>query len=437
MCKQALMNAVRGGHVDAVKVLLASWEEFELGKDWYFNHYGKHSPYDFDELEALEEAVKGEEKEIIGVICEKTEDPRELFNWAVEQDNLQVFQCVYQFHGEDEMENVFRAMIDAAGRGCLEIVKFVMEECGAELAELYECDLLFRCPLVTAIEEGKRNIVDYLYEHNGYKDASFISALCAAAWSGSLELVEMFFGKHGFDAAALDRAFASAARGGHLEIVRHLQSLQKFEQAAIDEAFVSAVSGAQMEALEYLCAIEGYTISAASLDEAFQNAAGSLQLDMLKHLDSKGGISRRAINSAFECAAIESGILSERRDVQVRVLEFLVNKGGVSPEAIDAGFSDATLRCRLDVVELLYSKGSISPKLVNKAFQEAAKHNCAEVVRFLYKTDLVSPKSVEKAFIQLRIRRRPDVAGQSLAQALFERAPSSGVTLFEAKGAHF
>ncbi|KAE9361461.1 hypothetical protein PF008_g996 [Phytophthora fragariae] len=372
VCKRALMKAVGGGH---------------------------HSPYDFDALEALAEAVTSEQKEVVRVICEKAGDPREIFNWAAEHDDLHVFQCVYGFHGEDDNEVVFEAMLIAAERGCLGIVKFVMEACGSELAGLYESGELFVCTLITAIQHGKRDVVDYLYEHDGYRDESFVPALCAAARSGSLELVKMLNNTQDFDAPALDSAFASAANGGRLEIMTYLQSCQKFDQTAIDEAFVSAAGNGQMEAVNFLCAIEGYTTSAACFDEAFEYASGNRWLHMLKHVNSKGSISRRAINNGFESAVLELGVLARRRDDQMRVLELLFDMGGVTPEVINEGFTEAASRCRIDVVEFLYSKGTISPELVDKSFQGAATHNCTEVVQFLYKTGFVRPKSVEKAFL--------------------------------------
>ncbi|KAE8887945.1 hypothetical protein PF003_g27957 [Phytophthora fragariae] len=320
VCKRALMKAVGGGH---------------------------HSPYDFDALEALAEAVTSEQKEVVRVICEKAGDPREIFNWAAEHDDLHVFQCVYGFHGEDDNEVVFEAMLIAAERGCLGIVKFVMEACGSELAGLYESGELFVCTLITAIQHGKRDVVDYLYEHDGYRDESFVPALCAAARSGSLELVKMLNDTQDFDAPALDSAFASAANGGRLEIMTYLQSCQKFDQTAIDEAFVSAAGNGQMEAVNFLSA----------------------------------------------------GEKARRRDDQMRVLELLFDMGGVTPEVINEGFTEAASRCRIDVVEFLYSKGTISTELVDKSFQGAATHNCTEVVQFLYKTGFVRPKSVEKAFL--------------------------------------
>ncbi|KAE9138454.1 hypothetical protein PF010_g947 [Phytophthora fragariae] len=356
--------AAAQGHCEAIKTIYRwwvqpgykpkqhVWEEFDLGREWDFNHYDKHSPYDFDALEALAEAVTSEQKEVVRVICEKAEDPREIFNWAAEHDDLHVFQCVYGFHGEDDNEVVFEAMLIAAERGCLGIVKFVMEACGSELAGLYESGELFVCTLITAIQHGKRDVVDYLYEHDGYRDESFVPALCAAARSGSLELVKMLNDTQDFDAPALDSAFASAANGGRLEIMTYLQSCQKFDQTAIDEAFVSAAGNGQMEAVNFLCAIEG-----------------------------------------------SAGEKARRRDDQMRVLELLFDMGGVTPEVINEGFTEAASRCRIDVVEFLYSKGTISTELVDKSFQGAATHNCTEVVQFLYKTGFVRPKSVEKAFL--------------------------------------
>lgn len=150
--------------------------------------------------------------------------------------------------------DVFHAMSIAIGSGYLGIVKFMMEESGAELGEYFEngSSYGYEWPLVCAIKHGKRDIVDYLYERKRYQDKSLVAAFCAAAQAGSLELVKMLNGSRDFGPSALNDAFASAAEGGQLEMMTHLQSHQKFDQTAIDKALEATAGRGQLEAVKYL-----------------------------------------------------------------------------------------------------------------------------------------------------------------------------------------
>ncbi|KAG3107517.1 hypothetical protein PI125_g12654 [Phytophthora idaei] len=56
LCKLALMNAVNGGHLEAVRALLSNWHWVELVNSRWGDDDVEH-PYNFDLLEALEAAV--------------------------------------------------------------------------------------------------------------------------------------------------------------------------------------------------------------------------------------------------------------------------------------------------------------------------------------------------------------------------------------------
>ncbi|KAL4144855.1 hypothetical protein PRNP1_013980 [Phytophthora ramorum] len=228
LCQRALFNAVAGGHQETVRVLLSDWYVMEL----YEAHFEGDDPeqtYDFDMVEALELAVNNKDDKTIWVLCELNDCPGKIFKWAAEHDDFQVF------HG------------------------LVIDRCGAEMLDFTDDYATLACPLVTAIESGRREMIDFLYAHDcGHKDESFGSAFCAAAASGPMEVLKLFYDKEHFDASTLEGAFASAARTSQLEIMKFLQSKQDFSSSAINKAFVAAACFGQTEAAKYLCSIEGH-----------------------------------------------------------------------------------------------------------------------------------------------------------------------------------
>ncbi|ETP22848.1 hypothetical protein F441_03931 [Phytophthora nicotianae CJ01A1] len=398
LCKRALLNAVNGGHAEAVRVLLSKWyweEISSLGLDDDIEH-----PYKFDLMEALEVAVTNEKYGIAHVICELSTIPGEMLLWAAEHDCLEVLEDVSYFH--NDMDNLYRAMLVAVSRGCLDIVRFVINKCGPELLDYVDGDDSFPCPLVTAIKHGQREVMEYLYAHNaGCEDDTHAAAFCAAAAYGPLEMVEMIYNNdnENFDESKLSKAFASAAGNSQLETMTHLQTLQNFDQAAFDMAFVEASRNGKMNAVKYVCDIEGYETSAVSLNEAFEGAASGGHIGMLTFLSTKGEISRKVMTNAFKNAIKDIGVLSEARNDQVQVLKFLHSKGRVCPEVVDELFPEAASCCSLAVVEFIHSTGFISTESVNEAFHNAARDNCVELVRFLYNTGVVTEKSIEEIFL--------------------------------------
>ncbi|KAL4087706.1 hypothetical protein PRIC1_013594 [Phytophthora ramorum] len=399
LCQRALFNAVAGGHQETVRVLLSDWYVMEL----YEAHFIGDDPeqtYDFDMVEALELAVNNKDDKIIWVLCELNDCPGKIFKWAAEHDDFQVFHGVFHFHYLDDMDNLYAALLIAASRGCMDIVKLVIDRCGAEMLDFADDYATLACPLVTAIESGRREMIDFLYAHDcGHKDESFGSAFCAAAASGPMEVLKLFYDKEHFDASTLEGAFASAARTSQLEIMKFLQSKQDFSSSAINKAFVAAACFGQTEAAKYLCSIEGHETSPSSLDKAFEGAASGCHINMLQYVDGKGNFSRKVVSKAFERAITDVGLLSETRNDQARVLKFLHSKGSVYPEVISEFFPEAARSCDVDVVKLVYSMGSISSESVQSAFQNAAKGNCVEVVEFLCTTGSVPQKAGEDMFL--------------------------------------
>ncbi|EGZ15472.1 hypothetical protein PHYSODRAFT_301979 [Phytophthora sojae] len=309
--------------------------------------------YDFDVLEALELATKHNHRKTIRVICEKNTIPGEMLIWAAEHDNVQVFYDVYDFHDEIDMDHLSRALLIAVSRGCVHIVKFVFESCGEELLDHIDENKKFSCPLIFAIKQGQRDMVDYLYAHDRCLDISYVPAFCTAAAYGPLELVKMFDEKVYLDQSGLKKALASAASKNQLEIMAFLQAKREFDGKATDKAFVEAASNGQLDAAKYLDNIEGHQVSAPSLDEGFEGAAGGCHLEMLKFLDGKGGFSRKVVTIAFENAVKDIAKLGDTGKDQVRVLKFLHGKGKVYPEVIDELFPYAGGHCSAAVVEFL------------------------------------------------------------------------------------
>ncbi|KAE9000245.1 hypothetical protein PR001_g16962 [Phytophthora rubi] len=401
MCTRALAEAAAGGHDAVVRVLLTDWYDWELfDARVEDDDLPVEQVYDFDVLEALELAVKHNHHKTARVICETSKISGEMYKWAAEHDNLQVFDDVYDFHGDRDADNLYRAMLIAVSRGCVDIVKFVLDNCGAELLDYVDGADDFPCPLVTAIKHGQREVVDFLYAHDtGCEDESYVPALCTAAAYGPLDLVKMFYDNGEFNGSALEGAFASAAGKNQLEIMTYLQSKSEFDGEAIDKAFVEAARNGQLEAAKYLDTIEDHQVSAPSLDEAFEGAAGGCHLEMLGFLDGKGNFSRKVVTMAFENALNDIADLGVTGKDQVHVLKFLHGKGSVYPDVIDELFPYAGGHCSVAVVEFLYATGSISVHSVDEAFHKAAEGNCIEVVESLYKTGKVTQKSLDDAFL--------------------------------------
>ncbi|ETK92899.1 hypothetical protein L915_03846 [Phytophthora nicotianae] len=407
LCTRALANAVSGGHLQTVETLLGQWGDFFDGERSTFeNAFTIPRPcHDFDILEALELAVKNKNDKIIRVICEKSGLPGEILRWAAKNNNLDVLRIMDPIE-VDYREDLYRAMLIAVERGFLKIVKFLTAQCGEDKLENVTGEYGFFCPLVTAIEHGRREIIEFLDAWNMHLGESLVPVFCAAAAFGPLDLVQMFYDREKFDSPALNRAFASAAGKNQLEIMAYLQTKQKFGRAAIDKALNSAARGGHLDAVRRLCDIEDYEISDAALNEAFENAAESWHLDMVKFLDTKGTISRASINTAFMDAMDEPGLLMEKPDNQLETLKLLHNKGCIYPEAIPENFANVARNCHVDIVEFLYSKSSmlLSSSIMDKAFKKATRENSIEVVEFLYKTGAVSIKSIEDTFFKAASR---------------------------------
>ncbi|KAF1775681.1 Ankyrin repeat-containing domain [Phytophthora cactorum] len=185
LCKLALTNAVNGGHLEAIRALLSNWHWVELVNSRWGDDDVEH-PYNFDLLEALEAAVTKGEYNISRGICEHNKIPGKIFLWAAEHDDLDVFDDVYYFHHLDDMDNLYRAMLVAVSRGCLDIVKFVIDKCGAELLDYVYGD--------DTIKHSQSEVMEYLYAHDtGCEDDTHAVAFCAAAAYGPLEMVKMIY----------------------------------------------------------------------------------------------------------------------------------------------------------------------------------------------------------------------------------------------------
>ncbi|KAF4044906.1 hypothetical protein GN244_ATG02823 [Phytophthora infestans] len=367
LCKRALINAVNGGHLEAVRALLTGWHWKKLVES-RSDDENVETPYKFDLLEALEAAVNKGDYKMTRVICEYTTIRGNFFLWAAEHDNLTVFENVFYFHHFNDMENLYRAMLVAVSRGCLDIVRSVIEN---------------------AIKHNQRDVVDYLYAHDsGCEDDTHAAAFCAAAAYGSLEMVEMMYDKdkENFDASTLEKAFASAAGNNQLVTMTHLQTIQTFGHAAMDQAFVEASRNGKMDAVKYVGGIEGYNTSAFALGEALEGAASGGHLEVLKFLDTKANLPRIVVTNAFANVIKDIEVLSDARSDQVRILKFLHSREKVYPDVIEELFPQAASCCSLVVVEFLYSTGFISTESLNEAFYNAATDNCVQVVRFLYST---------------------------------------------------
>ncbi|EGZ15473.1 hypothetical protein PHYSODRAFT_301980 [Phytophthora sojae] len=337
--------AATAGHDKAVKALLSDWYERELdGMPTDQEEFHVEQVYDFDVLEALELATKHNHRKTIRVICEKNTIPGEMLIWAAEHDNVQVFYDVYDFHDEIDMDHLSRALLIAVSRGCVHIVKFVFESCGEELLDHIDENKKFSCPLIFAIKQGQRDMVDYLYAHDRCLDISCLRAV------GAGQDVR----REGISRPIrFEKALASAASKNQLEIMAFLQAKREFDGKATDKAFVEAASNGQLDAAKYLDNIEGHQVSAPSLDEGFEGAAGGCHLEMLKFLDGKGGFSRKVVTIAFENAVKDIAKLGDTGKDQVRVLKFLHGKGKVYPEVIDELFPYAGGHCSAAVVEFL------------------------------------------------------------------------------------
>ncbi|KAF4044901.1 hypothetical protein GN244_ATG02818 [Phytophthora infestans] len=394
-CSRALVNAVGGGHLQTVKTLLGQWDDFFDGdRSALENAFTVPKPcYKFDILKALELAVKNKNAEVVRVICDESGVRGEIMKWAAEHGYLDVLQVVYRFE-EDFVEDLYRAMIIAVERGFLEIVKFLTTECGEGLIAFAADEFGFCCPVISAIEHGNIEVMEYLETQNMFLDETFVPVFCAAAAHGPLDVVRTFYEREELDDTALDGAFASAAGKSQLEILTYLQTKRKFDHVAINEALNAAANNGHLDAVKYLCGIEDYEISAAALDAAFECAAEVWHLEMVKFLDGKGKVSRASVNTAFVNAMNEPNCYRGEIDDQLEIFKFLYSKGCIYTDIIQDDFVDFARSCHVDVVEFVYSKisTSISCKMVEKAFKKATCENSTEVVKFLYGTGVVSPK---------------------------------------------
>jgi len=250
----------------------------------------------------------------------------------------------------------------AAWGGHLELVKWLIDDCGASLDAV---DIVGNTALLYAVYGGHRHVVDELLsrgrslqEHNSKNHTALLQAACG----GHLELVKWLL-EQGFslDEGDLDgnTSLLFAAWGGHLELIHFLlengSSLQE-ENHNGHSIFLSAANGGRVQIVEWL------------LDQGFSLTETNNNGDTALLLAAYGG-HRNLVERLLELGATLDDknvcgftpLLSAANGGQLEMAEWLLANGASLSEADYDGYTSLILAAcggNIELVKFFLDKGA-------------------------------------------------------------------------------
>jgi ankyrin repeat protein len=223
-------------------------------------------------------------------------------------------------------------LASAAMGGHLEVVKYLVEEAGADESRAGRGGWT---PLMWAIDKCQTDVVAYLLARPGIDINAKADArgreIDLASWKGHLDLVKLLVAAGAtVDPQASDEPgpLAAAALGGHLEVVKYL-----VEEAGADESragrggwtpLMWAVDKRQTDVVEYLLGRPGVNINAKTDkgERAIDFACAAGHLEVVKLLVAAGAtIDPQASDES-------GGLIAAALGGHLEVVKYLVEEAG-------------------------------------------------------------------------------------------------------------
>jgi ankyrin repeat protein len=282
----------------------------------------------------------------------------------------------------------------AASEGHLQVVKYLVEEAGADDNRTHE-DIW--TPLMAAADKGQDAVVAYLLGRPDTKidakDGDAYTALDLACRGRHVEVVKLLVAagaRREAEASGEWRALGSAARGGSLQIVKYL-----VEEVGVDERLadptgwtplIHAAEGGHADIVAYLLDRRGTDIDAeAERLTALKYAFEGGHLEVAKLLVAAGARPKALASDGMGALA------SAARGGSLQIVKYLVEEAGVDERlALPEGYTPlvcSALGGHADVVSYLLGRPAtdIDAKMDNgkTALNIACMNGRLEVVKLL------------------------------------------------------
>jgi ankyrin repeat protein len=364
---KALSVACRNGHLGVVKLLVAAGAtlECQAGDEWgprglavcgghlqvvkYLVEWGadEQRRENHDMTLIMLAAGKGHAeiaKYLLGRprvnVDAKTNTGQRAINCACHFGNLEVVKLLMAAGARVEWQasDETGALASAALGGHLQVVKYLVEECGADASR---ADPSGATPLTFAANQGHVEIVKYLLVRPGIivnaKDEREMAIKCACR-HGHLEVVKLLVAAGArVDCQPSDEtgALASAVLGAHLHVVKYLVEECGADTNSADvEGWVPLMVAAQEgqpDMVEYLLGRPAINVDAKANggDRAINCACGSGHVECVKLLVAAGA--RLESQASDEAGALTSAVLG----AHLHVVKYLVEECGADASRPD------------------------------------------------------------------------------------------------------
>ncbi|KAI9989936.1 hypothetical protein PInf_020235 [Phytophthora infestans] len=296
LCKRALINAVNGGHLEAVRALLTGWHWKELVES-RSDDENVETPYKFDLLEALEAAVNKGDFKMTRVI-------------SIKHNQRDVVDYLYAHDSGCEDDTHAAAFCAAAAYGSLEMVEMMYDKD----KENFDASTLEKA-FASAAGNNQLVTMTHLQTIQTFGHAAMDQAFVEASRNGKMDAVKYVGGMKGYNtsAFALGEAFEGAASGGHLEVLKFLDTKANLPRIVVTNAFANVIKDIgvlsdarsdQVRILKFLHSRE--KVYPDVIEELFPQAASCCSLVVVEFLYSTGFISTESLNEAFYNAATDN-----------------------------------------------------------------------------------------------------------------------------------
>jgi len=278
--------------------------------------------------------------------------------------------------------------------GFLDVVKFLVEKCGANV----QCSN--SSPLRQASASGYVDIVRYLVSCGADPSANNDEAFIDACMRGNLEVIEYLASQPSVNVIGQDhRGLCAAAEHDYLLIVIYLLSLPEFAplESVVEKAIYAACKGAALCTMKYLLSLVQY-VSLPMATRAIEIAAQSGALEIVKIL----------LEFKYECAADHNvAFINAASNGHVQVAQHLLSLPSVrANDQNNLALRTACNNNHLSMVEFLCS-GEESVRFVDvtccnhEALTSAVRNRNLDMLKLLAKQRQVNINHDECALLRL------------------------------------
>ncbi|XP_028413606.1 uncharacterized protein LOC114536444 [Dendronephthya gigantea] len=312
---------------------------------------------------------------------------------ATKHGLLDLVKCFVEHATEWSFQEVCVALHSAIESRSLEIVKYFVDDCGADI---YCKDESGKTPLHHAVAIGAMDIIKYLVEQCGAdvnaKDANGKTVLDIAVTNKLLNIVKYLVEK-GVDVNAKrpDRwpAVSAAIASGKLDIVRYL-----FERGADENgrhpnawtALYTAIHAGKLDIVRYLvekCAdVNGKN---PDMWTALYTAIDVGKLDIVRYLVEESADVNGKLTKRWE--ALSAAISSGKLDIVRYLFEREVDENGKHQDAWTALYTAIKIG-GLDIVRYLVEQGADVNPDTWKSLSAAISFGKLDIVKYLFEREI-------------------------------------------------